>query len=152
MSSKKRSSSKKKTTGGPPFSQESPAAATLFSLFDQYQIDGEEGEGLNPFDQSLPYIRDIAFARDPIFRQFSNQIFYQGHRRFATKWIIQHQVTGQREAREKKFGLVTTESEKPAASTVPSSPAANRSAAKPRTPKRQRGKLLYFQSYIVIHT
>ena len=82
------------------FTENSPAAQKLFQLFDRFVIDPTQGVDAN--NNTTSYIKSTVYPKEEVFKEVDIKRFYPGYRRFASRWTINKNRCGQREARAPK--------------------------------------------------
>ena len=83
------------------FKEDSTAARKLFQLFDRFVLNPDLGVDANIV--TADYIRKFVYPREQEFAEITLKNFYNGYRRFATKWLVQSRVAGQRQARQQSM-------------------------------------------------
>ena len=83
------------------FKEDSTAARKLFQLFDRFVLNPDQG--VDSSNHTADYIRKFVYPREQEFQEITIKNFYNGYRRFATKWQTQSKVAGQRRARQQSM-------------------------------------------------
>ena len=79
------------------FNEDSPTGCKLFQLFHRFVLNPDQGVDSN--NQTAHCIKNV-YPRETEFGEITLKDFYNGYRRFATKWQTQTRATGQRKARQ----------------------------------------------------